>query len=129
LYLLKSFRGFGAPQAMFVTESMISECADMLNIDQVEIRQKNMYKPLDITYIAMKLEDWYIPEMWQQLISDSNYHQLRKEVDQFNLSNKWKKRGLSVIPTKYGLGFGILLHQFNKWSVCIEIKSININYV
>jgi xanthine dehydrogenase/oxidase len=114
---------------MFVTESMISECADMLNIDQVEIRQKNMYKPLDITYIAMKLEDWYIPEMWQQLISDSNYHQLRKEVDQFNLSNKWKKRGLSVIPTKYGLGFGILLHQFNKWSVCIEIKSININYV
>jgi len=112
---------------MFVTESMISECADRLNIDQLEIREKNMYKPLDTTYIGMKIEDWYIPEMWHQLISDAKYHELRKEVDQFNSSNKWKKRGLSLIPTKYGLGFGMLLHKFNKWSVLLNQAAAQVN--
>ena len=51
----------------------------------------------------MPLEDYYVPEMWSQLINDSEYHEQRKQIDKFNAENKWKKRGLAILPTKFGL--------------------------
>jgi len=38
-----AFRGFGAPQAQFAAESMVSRLAEALGIDPVEIRRKNLY--------------------------------------------------------------------------------------
>ena len=40
-----AFRGFGAPQAMFVMESAISRAAEAMSIDRVEIRRRNMISP------------------------------------------------------------------------------------
>jgi len=42
-----AFRGFGAPQANFATESLISEAAETLQIDPVEIRKKNALRTGD----------------------------------------------------------------------------------
>ena len=62
-----------------------------------------MYKPNDLTHYNMPLEDYYVPEMWSQIINDSEYHAQRKQIDKFNAENKWKKRGLAILPTKFGL--------------------------
>ncbi len=35
-----AFRGFGGPQGMMITELMISEVADKLKMDPIEIREK-----------------------------------------------------------------------------------------
>jgi xanthine dehydrogenase/oxidase len=91
---------------MMITEMMITEVAEQLNLDPIEIRQKNMYKLNDLTPFDAPIKDWYIPEMWENLIKDSNYKQKREEIDLFNRENKWKKRGLSIIPTKFGISFG-----------------------
>lgn len=29
----------------------------------------------------------------------------RQEVDQFNANNRWKKRGVAMVPTKFGISF------------------------
>lgn len=39
-----AFRGFGAPQAHFAAESMVTRLAHALGIDPVEIRRKNLYR-------------------------------------------------------------------------------------
>jgi CO/xanthine dehydrogenase Mo-binding subunit len=39
-----AFRGFGAPQAHFAAESMVTRLAHALRIDPVEIRRKNLYR-------------------------------------------------------------------------------------
>jgi len=39
-----AFRGFGAPQAQFAAESMVSRLAETLGIDPIEIRRKNLYR-------------------------------------------------------------------------------------
>ncbi|HEY3108982.1 MAG TPA: xanthine dehydrogenase family protein molybdopterin-binding subunit [Chloroflexota bacterium] len=39
-----AFRGFGAPQAQFAAESMVNRLAQMLAIDPVELRRRNLYR-------------------------------------------------------------------------------------
>jgi xanthine dehydrogenase/oxidase len=85
------------------TEMMITEVAEKLKIDQLEIREKNMYKPNEITHFNMPVEDWFIPDMWSELLEWSKYKQQREEVELFNSQNLYKKRGLAMIPSKFGI--------------------------
>lgn len=39
-----AFRGFGAPQAQFASEMMMTRLADALGIDPIELRRKNLYR-------------------------------------------------------------------------------------
>ncbi|MEO8285101.1 MAG: xanthine dehydrogenase family protein molybdopterin-binding subunit [Chloroflexota bacterium] len=39
-----AFRGFGAPQAHFAAESMVTRLAHALNIDPIEMRRRNIYR-------------------------------------------------------------------------------------
>jgi CO/xanthine dehydrogenase Mo-binding subunit len=39
-----AFRGFGAPQAQFAAEQMVSRLAEALAIDPVELRRRNLYR-------------------------------------------------------------------------------------
>lgn len=39
-----AYRGFGAPQGLFAMESMVNELAAKLNMDPLEIREKNMVR-------------------------------------------------------------------------------------
>lgn len=38
-------------------------------------------------------------------MENSNYEQRLAEVRAFNKENRWKKRGISIIPTKFGIAF------------------------
>lgn len=65
--------------------------------------------------------------MVQQLKQDADYESRRRAVDEFNRSHKWKKRGLSLIPTKFGISFtalflnqaGALVHIYHDGSVLV----------
>jgi len=39
-----AFRGFGAPQAQFVAESMVTRIAQALGLDPLEVRRRNIYR-------------------------------------------------------------------------------------
>ena len=122
-----AFRGFGGPQGMMITEMMINEVAEQLNISPDEIRQRNMFKENDVSICNMPIEDWYVPEMWEQILKETRYEEKRKEIEKFNAENRWKKRGMSIIPTKFGLSFGArflnqagaLVHIYTDGSVLI----------
>ena len=34
-----------------------------------------------------------------------NFLKARTEVDEFNSHNRWKKRGVAMVPTKFGVSF------------------------
>lgn len=51
-----AFRGFGAPQANFATESILDEAAVKLNIDPVDLRLKNALKQGDIGPFNQKID-------------------------------------------------------------------------
>lgn len=122
-----AFRGFGGPQGMFIAETYMEEIADHLSIPVERLREINMYKPHEITHFNQELKDWYVPLMYQQILKGADYEERRKAVEQFNHEHKWKKRGLAIIPTKFGISFtaiflnqaGALVHLYHDGSVLV----------
>ncbi|EFA09973.1 Xanthine dehydrogenase-like Protein [Tribolium castaneum] len=100
-----AFRGFGGPQGMYAAECILQDVADYLQKDPVTLSELNLYKEGDFTHYNQKLVNCTLDKCWHECIQSSNYHEKRKEVERFNRENRYKKRGLSVIPTKYGIAF------------------------
>ncbi|KAF2872915.1 xanthine dehydrogenase/oxidase [Massariosphaeria phaeospora] len=124
-----AFRGFGGPQGMFISETYMEEVADHLNMPVEELRQINMYSPETnmITHFNQELRDWYVPLMYRQIQDESNYTARRSAITAHNKSHKWNKRGLALIPTKFGISFtalflnqaGALVHIYHDGSVLV----------
>ena len=43
--------------------------------------------------------------VWDQLISSCNYPTRLKAVNDYNSKNRWTKRGMSLVPLKYGISW------------------------
>ncbi|XP_016074407.1 PREDICTED: xanthine dehydrogenase/oxidase [Miniopterus natalensis] len=122
-----AFRGFGGPQGMLIAEHWMSEVAVTCGLPAEEVRQKNMYKEGDLTHFNQKLEGFTVPRCWDQCLESSQYHARKSEVEKFNRENCWKKRGLCIIPTKFGISFlvpflnqgGALIHVYTDGSVLL----------
>lgn len=122
-----AFRGFGGPQGMFIGESIMEEVADHIKIPVEKLREINFYKDGEETHFNQAVEDWYVPLMYKQVQESSDYAARRKAVDEFNASHKWQKKGLALIPTKFGISFtalflnqaGALVHIYHDGSVLV----------
>ncbi|KAF1812503.1 xanthine dehydrogenase [Eremomyces bilateralis CBS 781.70] len=122
-----AFRGFGGPQGLFIAESYMSEVADHLKMPVEKLREINMYKRGDATHFNQELKDWYVPLMYQQVQEESDYWRRKKAVEEFNKTHKWNKRGLALIPTKFGISFtalflnqaGALVHIYHDGSILL----------
>jgi xanthine dehydrogenase/oxidase len=122
-----AFRGFGGPQGMMVTEQFITHVAEHLGKSVEEIRYKNLYKDGETTHFSMPLESVYLDRCWHELMETSDFNKQRAEVEAFNKQHKYRKRGLALMPTKFGLAFtarfmnqaGALVHVYVDGSVKI----------
>lgn len=122
-----AFRGFGGPQGMFIAETYMEEVADELGIPVEKFREINMYKAHEETHFNQELKDWYVPLMYKQVQEESEYERRRDEVTEFNKTHKWNKRGLAIIPTKFGISFtalflnqaGALVHIYHDGSILL----------
>jgi xanthine dehydrogenase/oxidase len=122
-----AFRGFGGPQGLFIAECYMSEVADHLGMDVDKLREINMYKAGEKTHFKQELKDWYVPLMWDQVRQESQYDRRRTEIEEFNKTHRWNKRGLAIVPTKFGISFtalflnqaGALVHIYHDGSVLL----------
>ncbi|RIB09627.1 molybdopterin binding aldehyde oxidase/xanthine dehydrogenase [Gigaspora rosea] len=100
-----AFRGFGQPQAIFILESMLYKVAERIGLDVNELREKNLYMEGQKTPYNQTLDNWLLPSVYQQVKEISKFEKRKKEVEEFNSNNKWRKRGLSLLPIKFGISF------------------------
>ena len=122
-----AFRGFGGPQGMFIAECYMEEVADQLKIPVEELRRINMYLPGEKTHFLQELKDWHVPLMYKQVKEESEYELRKEAVERFNKHSKWRKRGIALIPTKFGISFtalflnqaGALVHIYHDGSVLV----------
>nr|XP_045603418.1 xanthine dehydrogenase/oxidase-like [Procambarus clarkii] len=98
-----AFRGFGGPQGMMFTEDVVSRVAAFLKIDAVQVREKNLYASGDTTHFTQVLERCTVGRCWREVLLQANYQSRAAEIDHFNRENKYKKRGLAVVPVKFGI--------------------------
>ncbi|PKS07048.1 hypothetical protein jhhlp_005645 [Lomentospora prolificans] len=122
-----AFRGFGGPQGMFIAETYMEEIADRLGIPVEKFREINFYQRDDQTHFNQTIKDWHVPLMYKQVLEESEYERRRLAVTKFNKESKWRKRGLSLIPTKFGISFtalflnqaGALVHIYHDGSILV----------
>ncbi|KAF0505922.1 xanthine dehydrogenase [Gigaspora margarita] len=120
--------GFGQPQAVFIVESMLNDAAEGMGIDADELREKNLYVEGLKTPYNQTLENWCLPSVYQQVKETSEFEKRKKEIEEFNSNNKWRKRGIALMPIKFGVGYcalfmnqaGALVHIYLDGSVLIS---------
>ncbi|XP_060767101.1 aldehyde oxidase 1-like [Neoarius graeffei] len=123
-----AFRGFGVPQSMVVIENMVTDVAMTLGQPAEEIREKNMYKEVSFTHYKMEFDPENLQRCWEECKSRADIIHRRENISHFNLQNRWRKRGLAIVPIKYGIGFAegflnqaaALVHIYKDGSVLIS---------
>ncbi|CAF2520096.1 unnamed protein product [Rotaria sp. Silwood2] len=123
-----AFRGFGGPQAMLACESIVEHVAAYLKCDPLAIRYLNLFKEGDTTHYGQILDQWNVPRILNELTKSSDFIQRQLDVGEFNRKNIYRKRGITMIPAMFGIGFtvgclnqaGALVHVYKDGSVVIS---------
>lgn len=100
-----AFRGFGAPQGAFVIENVVERIAEVLKKDSLKIRELNFYKKGDITPFGQTIKEFFGKKSIEGLKKRVDLVQLKKEIKDFNLNNKYTKMGYAIVPIKFGISF------------------------
>ncbi len=106
---------------MFISETYMTEVSEGLGIPVDELRLKNLYRQNDRTPFLQRIdEDWHIPQLLSELKAECSYEKRKSEVENFNRQNKWKKRGIALLPSKFGISFATAVH-LNQASAAVKI--------
>jgi xanthine dehydrogenase molybdopterin binding subunit len=100
-----AFRGFGAPQGIYVIETVMEKIASQLGRDPLEVRKLNAYRSGDLTPYGQVVKESNLASLLDSLAQNSHYRSLKEEVRAFNESHKTIKQGLGVVPVKFGISF------------------------
>lgn len=122
-----AFRGFGVPQSLLVVENMLNDVAMKLGLPADKIREINMYKGPSLTHYQLEFSPENMLRCWNNCKTSFEYNARRRAVELFNQQNQWKKRGLALIPIKYGIAFAesflnqaaALVHIYKDGSVLV----------
>jgi xanthine dehydrogenase large subunit len=127
-----AFRGFGAPQAMFVMESAITRAAEVMGIDRAEIQRRNLLAEGDTFPYGMKAQQGNARRAFAAVERRFDVAQRRKEVDEFNREHRLAKRGLAMMPVCFGISFtstflnqaAALVHVYTDGSVSLSTGAV-----
>jgi len=100
-----AFRGFGAPQGVFVMEAAIKHAANKLNSPAREIQKVNLLKENDEFPYGQIATNVELTKIWNTAQESFNIESLEKELNDFNDSNSLYKKGISTTPITFGISF------------------------
>ncbi|CAH8362354.1 unnamed protein product [Eruca vesicaria subsp. sativa] len=128
-----SVRAPGDVQGSYIAEAIIEKVASYLSIGVDEIRKVNLH-----TYESLRLfhnnkagepTEYTLPLLWDKLAEFSGFHQRVKLVEEFNASNRWRKRGISRVPAVYAVSMRLTpgrVSVLSDGSIVVEVPGIEI---
>jgi xanthine dehydrogenase large subunit len=127
-----AFRGFGAPQGMFVIESAIAKAASGLKIPARTIQQKNLLQENDEFQYGQKARNVNISKCFTIAVAKYNIEKIEKDLSGFNCKNTLYKKGMAIMPVCFGVSFTnttmnqarALVHIYQDGSVGISTGAI-----
>jgi xanthine dehydrogenase/oxidase len=128
-----AFRTFGTVQPLAVIEDAIEHVAHRLGrtlgrpVRPEEIRRKNLYPTgssagFARTHFGQDLFFCNIREIWDDLYRSSDFEARADAADAFNRANRWRKRGIAMIPHKYGISFTEPRGSLNASSALVNVN-------
>jgi xanthine dehydrogenase large subunit len=110
--------------------------AQHLKLDALDVRKRNLYQPPEssgdatsmTTHYGQEIEDFVADQVMAELEAESGYRARREAVNAFNARHRGRKRGLALVPLKFGISFtatmlnqgGALLNVFMDGTVSVN---------
>ena len=128
-----AFRGFGAPQAIFVIEAAIRRAARQLGIPPESLQRQNLLRTGDAFPYGMTAADERASACWDELSSHFDLAGRQQAIAEFNASGSHLRKGLAVVPVCFGISFTAtllnqaeaLLHIYADGSVSIATGAVD----
>ena len=100
-----AFRGFGGPQGVLLMEDVVHRVARALGQTPEAVRARNFAEGM--TPYGQPLEGDLIRRVWAEAARDAEWDRRRAEIDAFNASHPFLRRGLGSFVLAFGISFGI----------------------
>jgi xanthine dehydrogenase large subunit len=116
---------------MFVIESAIVHAAEKLNVPAADIQERNLIKLKD-EFPYGQLAEKEAVETWKAADQHFEFRKIRKEIDEFNASHEYLKRGAAIMPVCFGISFTktlmnqarALVHVYTDGSVAVSTGAV-----
>ncbi|XVE59723.1 hypothetical protein DITRI_Ditri05aG0069300 [Diplodiscus trichospermus] len=97
-----AMRAPGEVQASFIAEAVIEHVASTLALEVDSVRSINLhkYESLELFFKTTAGEplEYTLPSIWDKLSMSSSFYHRTETLKEFNRCNKWKKKGISLVP-------------------------------
>jgi xanthine dehydrogenase/oxidase len=108
-----AFRSFGVIQCTLIIEEAIEHLAHELGIAPEAVRRANFYRDatidsFDRTPYGQELRYARMNQVWDDIEEMADLRALKEVIRAFNDANAWRKRGIAMIPLKYGISYTYL---------------------
>ncbi len=101
-----AFRGFGAPQSLFACERHMDRIADLLGLDPVTIRRRNLLDDGQTTATGQRIDDGTDRQaLLDHALERADWHGKRTAHAAFNRTDTWRRRGIGLATFFHGAGF------------------------
>jgi len=116
-----AFRGFGAPQTMFVIESAIAKAGEIMGVP-----------PKVIFPYGQRAQEGNARRAFDEVLERYDVTSLENEVAEFNRSHALVKRGIAMMPVCFGISFtttflnqaAALVHVYTDGSVSVSTGAV-----
>jgi CO/xanthine dehydrogenase Mo-binding subunit len=116
-----AFRGFGEPQVVFGSESLVDTLADRLSIDPLELRRKNALDVGDETITGHKLTASVgLRDVLSRVAQSSDWQRKRKD---YAADSGPLRRGIGVAACYYGVGLGAMGKHMNPAGASVVVAA------
>jgi xanthine dehydrogenase large subunit len=127
-----AFRGFGAPQAMFVLEAAITKAAHELGVDRRVVQRQNLLAAGDTFPYGMRAQQDNAWRSFDETVERFGIPALEREVAEHNRRHPMRKRGTAVMPVCFGISFtstflnqaAALVHVYTDGSVSVSTGAV-----
>ncbi|MCB1063155.1 MAG: molybdopterin-dependent oxidoreductase [Verrucomicrobiae bacterium] len=126
----------GAAQGAMVMEEILSQVAHRLGLPTEKVRETNLYRETDnrhSTPYGQPVDCDPLQRLWSDLLNRSDFAIRRDAIIKANAINPCYKRGIAVVPAKFGVGDPraernqamVLVQLLVDGSVCVRLGCID----
>ncbi|CAG0884273.1 unnamed protein product [Darwinula stevensoni] len=110
-------RAPGTTEGIAIIEHIMEHIAEKLGKDPLAVREINFIHEGEKDMMGKPVGPNQLPVLIQQFKESSQFPQRQDDIKNFNQENRWRKRGLSVVPMKYPVGYP----PFFKYGILVSV--------